>query len=260
MNNIEIRKVANNDPKLKEFVLSKHYLKRLPSSKISYGLFDNEEMVGVAIYGLPSAPLTKKFNNEIIELVRLFTLDTHKHIPLSMFLTKTLKMLKQDVPQYKMVISFAQLNANHTGAIYQATSWIYTGLTKSQNDYKVRGIEKKHPRGILMGLTVKEVREILGNDFYTIKRPKKARYFFPLNKRKNGIKTLSRLEYDIIDQYPKLNDTDIQEQIKIDMDAKKVANNFDQTKYEEVKAKINHYKNNNNITKEENVIKGGNNE
>jgi hypothetical protein len=40
----------------KPFILNLHYAKRMPSISYAYGLFENNELVGIISYGSPASP------------------------------------------------------------------------------------------------------------------------------------------------------------------------------------------------------------
>ena len=60
-----------------------------------------------------------------------------------------LKELHRQNPLVKMVVSYADLDQNHKGIIYQATNWLYEGTTmkNSRCAFIIFG-EKTHPRTI----------------------------------------------------------------------------------------------------------------
>ena len=135
----------------KEWLLYKHYAKRIPNIMYSFGLFNkNKVLVGVCTFGMsPSSTLSSSicgdnFTKYVIELNRLIVNNNLPKNTLSFFVSKCLKKL----PNNKIIISFADSNMNHNGYIYQATNFIYTGLTsnttklidKNGNEFHFRNI------------------------------------------------------------------------------------------------------------------------
>ena len=49
---LSVREVSYQDTK--PFILDIHYAKRMPSISFAYGLFDDDDLVGVVTFGLPS--------------------------------------------------------------------------------------------------------------------------------------------------------------------------------------------------------------
>jgi hypothetical protein len=127
-----------------------HYAKRMPSISFAYGLFINEKMSGVCTFGMPpSSTLSKSicgenYKHNVIELNRLITLDNLPKNTLSKFLSKSLKLL----PKPKIVVSFADPNNYHTGYIYQATNFIYTGDSENQSQWVDKNDKEFHFRNI----------------------------------------------------------------------------------------------------------------
>lgn len=106
------------------FVVEHHYLHSNPSvAQINYGLIFGNDLEAVASYGPIHVPRSPANWLELRRLVRLP--DPYElSIPLSSFLSKTLRFLKKEnVPA---VLSWADPSANHHGGIYQATNWVYT--------------------------------------------------------------------------------------------------------------------------------------
>ena len=117
----------------------KHYLKKWPQNiKIIYGVYHKGQLIGTAIYGYPMKTATKVLEpevdfKEILELKRLFIEDIPDlpHIE-SFVIAKTLRMIKQSLPEIKVVVTFADNREGHLGVIYQATNAIYLGKTSGQ--------------------------------------------------------------------------------------------------------------------------------
>jgi len=140
----------------KEWILNKHYARRLPSISFAFGLFDDTEiMVGVCTFGYPP---NYNFNNgkcifdgyEVLtlELNRLITNDGLDNNALSYFVSKCLRAL----PRPSCIVSYSDPNNGHHGYIYQATNWLYTGESTAKHRYHFadgttfdirRGIDKK---------------------------------------------------------------------------------------------------------------------
>lgn len=114
----------------KPWILKKHYARRVPSISHSFGLFKSKELVGVCTYGLPASPhlcmgiCGERYKDIVIEFNRMCLLDNEPN-EASFFIGKTLKAL----PMPQIVVSFADTGQDHTGYIYQATNWVYLGVT-----------------------------------------------------------------------------------------------------------------------------------
>ena len=129
-----------------DFLLPKHYSGRKPSITYSFGYFENEKLKAVCTFGKPASNSLcigvcgKEYSEKVFELNRL-CVDGEIEIPLSKFVAWCLNELKaKDL----ILVSYADTQMNHNGYIYQATNWIYTGMTKARTDKYVEG--GKHSR------------------------------------------------------------------------------------------------------------------
>ena len=152
------------------WLLKKHYAKRIPNITDSFGLFDKSNLIGVITYGLPPSPSLcegvcgKEHSSKVIELNRLCLQDNFKNQS-SILISKSLRML----PKPKIVISYADTSQGHVGYVYQATNFIYTGLSAKRTDVDTGGKHARHSKGF--------------DPKKRIDRPRKHRYiYFAANK------------------------------------------------------------------------------
>ena len=122
----------------------KHYLHRIPPFTFAFGLFDVTELTGVVTYGVPASPCLcrgicgHRYRYDVLELNRLCLAYNRKN-EASYLIAHSLKLL----PKPKIVVSYADTAQHHVGYIYQASNFIYTGLTVKRTDPFVGD---KHPR------------------------------------------------------------------------------------------------------------------
>lgn len=192
----------------KEWLLYKHYAKRIPNIEYSFGLFDNKILKGVITFGTPPPnPMIHIFSNEFkyLELNRLCVIDGLCKNSLSFFVSKSLKY----IPCPAVIVSYADTKFNHHGYIYQATNFIYTGLSAKRTDWKIKGLEKLH------GMTIADMgrgkdnrseylKQLYGDDFFLEERSRKHRYFYFLGNR-HQIKRMKLLLPYPVEPYPKGN-------------------------------------------------------
>ena len=211
-NNYTVRQIMSYE--CKEWFLKKHYLKRLPPMSYCYGLYNNNlNLIGVASYGRPAAhgvvkgAFDGKLMDNFLELNRLVINDGLPKNILSFFLSKTLSLL----PKPQAIVSYADTSQGHHGYIYQATNWIYTGLSAKRKDYKLKGVHNLHSQSLLdregRHMTKGKVAEMklkYGDDLYTEHRPRKHRYFYVLGNKKQRKEMIKNLAYKV-EPYPKGN-------------------------------------------------------
>lgn len=196
-----------NSDQCKEWLLYKHYAKRIPSIEFSFGIFDNQILIGICTFGCPPRVMNNgesifnEYRVKTFELNRLCVNDGLEKNVLSFFVSQSLKML----PKPCCVVSYADFTFGHNGYIYQATNWIYAGLNQIHERQIFLDGKEIHPRtACSMGFTsitewaAKEPRVTLGE--YT----KKHRYFQFLGNKKEIQKMKNEFMYDVF-PYPKGN-------------------------------------------------------
>ena len=136
--------VQSNKETVYNLITKKHYSNKWTASTDIYAVyyedgehnfFDDKKykLIGVALYGHPVGfrvvkSISEKLNDEdVLELKRLWIEDGYGKNIESYVISQTLKMLKKDSPQTKVVISYADPGVNHKGIIYRASNWLYQG-------------------------------------------------------------------------------------------------------------------------------------
>jgi hypothetical protein len=188
----------------KDWFLNKHYAKRVPMIEFSFGLYENGILVGVCSYGTTLAiGIRKIFNYNVYELNRLCVNDGLEKNVLSFFVSNTIKLM----PKTCVLLSYADINQGHNGYIYQATNWIYTGLSAIVKEYKVRGQEDMHSQTLFDKSKGKPdrvayLKELYGDKLYMDYRPRKHRYFYFKGNKFEIKKMKEQLKFEI-EPYPK---------------------------------------------------------
>jgi len=196
-----------------DIVIKKHYLHRPAPCSFAFGLYEKDSdcsglfvmdrIVGVIVYGTPSsAPLRSGIcgndeKNNVIELTRLWVEDSTPKNAESYLIGNTLKMVDKEI-----IVSFAEIEAGHVGIVYQATNWIYTGLSAKRTNWVIDGVSR-HGQTIADKYTSAEIRELAGDRFSLQDRPRKHRYIFLNCNRRRKKELLNKLRYGI-EPYPKL--------------------------------------------------------
>lgn len=182
------------------FLLEIHYAKRWCSISYTFGLFCNDELVGVVTYGTPpsstlrSGVAGKENIHRVLELNRL-CLKHNRHNEASMLVGRSLRML----PKGMIIISFADTSQGHVGYVYQATNFTYHGLSAKRSDYVIEGLEAKHSTTIVdmfrgVPNRIKAMRDKYGDKLKTVPRPQKHRYIFVTGKKERK-KLYSQIKY-----------------------------------------------------------------
>ena len=185
-------------------VVKNHYLHRRCPCSMAFGLFNGDDLMGVVTYGVPcSSTLLKGIcgEDEMHNVYELNRLWIHPDVPknaASYFVSRTLRQLDKEI-----VVSFADTSVGHVGYVYQASNFLYCGLSAKFKDPKVRGMEHMHHATYAHGMTMAQVREKYGDEnVYYVERPRKHRYvyFNASKKRKKALR--KKLRYKVL-PYPK---------------------------------------------------------
>ena len=202
---MEVKVIKRSD--CSHFILNIHYAKRWPSITYAYGLFENSLLTGVITYGTPpSAPLRRGIAgdeniNKILELNRL-GLKYNRKNEASFLISKSLKLIQKG----KIVISFADISQGHKGTVYQATNFLYCGLSAKRTDWKIKGLEHLHGQTVAdkyrgVKNRAEAIRRDYGDRFYLKPRPRKHRYVYVTGKGKEKKLLINSIKYKI-SEYP----------------------------------------------------------
>ena len=139
-----VRQIPNEQ--VKEWLLKRHYAHRIPSISYAFGLANGQEVVGVCTFGMPASPSLCKgicggqYKDLVLEFNRLCIEDGSPVNSASYLVGRSIKLL----PFPRILVSYADTGQGHIGYIYQATNWLYTGLTRERTDIATG--EGKHSR------------------------------------------------------------------------------------------------------------------
>ena len=104
------------------------------------------------------------------------------------------------LPKPTIIVSYADTSQNHTGYIYQATNFIYTGLSDKRTEWRLKN-SNKHSKTICEQYSLEE-RKNNPDKFEIIDRPRKHRYIYIIANKKDKKTIMKNFKYPIID-YPK---------------------------------------------------------
>ncbi len=191
----KVRAIYRED--CEEFILRIHYAHRWPSITWAFGLFlcsddsgdNNEELCGIVSYGTPPSPSVRTslagvgYSNKVIELNR-HCLKYNRPNEASILISQSIKLL----PLNKIIVSFADIGQSHAGCIYQATNFMYTGMSSSALEYKLHSNPKIHDTTIKDNFRSqlnrrKLLEEKFGGDLYRVWNSRKHRYILTRNTK-----------------------------------------------------------------------------
>jgi len=247
--------LQETDKKIVRKMIEKyHYSHRLSSCRYPLGVYyrkDNphpffkgefeEEMVGSVSYGFPigrrvlGSIFTEELGletNNILELTRLFIHDGYGKNIESYVVGQSFQWLKENAPDIKVLISYADPEQNHAGGIYQATNWLYQGCGAIQlaPTFSLRLEEDGewiHSRTVYSMYGSSDPKKLIpaiGKTFWLKKESSKHRYLYFLGTKKENRLYRKMLKHPLM-PYPKeaMDDTEIR---KIEVEEKHEVDRF----------------------------------
>jgi hypothetical protein len=185
------------------FVTQKHYSRRASIFWAGFGLEEDGQITGVAVYGQPSPPIQKHAFKDrdfrLYELARVVVQSKTKNAS-SFLVGNSLKLLE---PKPCAVISYADMEQNHCGIIYQATNWLYTGSTKSHDKAYIVDGKRTHPMTLRDQGITDPTRWAKENGIEMVKPMEKHRYFQFVGDKRQRAAMRNKLNYPVVGQYPK---------------------------------------------------------
>ena len=156
---------------------------------------------GIVTYGMPPSRTLctgicgEEFKDNVLELNRLCLLNNKKN-QASFLIANSLKLL----PKPYVIVSFADAEMNHHGYIYQATNFIYTGLTDKHNEWRMKNTNY-HGKSVTIDYSLEE-RIKNPDKFEMVSRSRKHRYIYFIGNKNQKKLLLKNLNYKI-EPYPK---------------------------------------------------------
>lgn len=141
--------------------------------------------IGAIIFGRGASPsLLKPYNISEYEGCELVRIALSNHISsVSRMVKIAIKMVKINSPKLRLIVSFADPQYGHSGGIYKAGNWIYTGTTAGSAEYWYNG-KRLHSRQIsAKGWNIQQGKIRITHrpsDCIIVKTTGKHRYLMPL--------------------------------------------------------------------------------
>lgn len=162
----------------RQLVEERHYLHRKPPVSYSFGLFIDDNIMGVITFGVPAShhlrvSLCKKAPEKTIELNRLWVDDRMPRNTESQFISKALSKLPALI-----IVSYADTMQGHAGYVYRASNFFYAGLTDA---------DRKTPRFDYVPRNGKHSRDAFRSglgEFDRVRRQPKHKYWTVTGNRK----------------------------------------------------------------------------
>lgn len=190
-----------------DMVVEHHYLHRKASAMFCFGLFDIAGAhVGTVVFGKPASPAVCKGlcgveeSGNVLELTRLWIADVTPKNAESYLIGGAISMLPTS---FDVLVSYAEIGAGHIGIVYQATNWLYTGMSDKHVEWRLDGKTGTHSRHIFDEHGgVNGAKEFYGARLERHERPRKHRYVMLRGSKTRKRELRAKLRYPVL-PYPK---------------------------------------------------------
>lgn len=170
----------------KPFIERYHYSKSCPNIVAAIGEYYNGKMKNCIVFnycvgrGMAQQVWSKGDASNTLELARMVSIEPKPKNMESYCIAKALKWLKQNMPNIKIVISYADNAMGHHGYCYQASGFIYYGQSRATIEHYVDG-KRVHERTLnnkYGSSSEQHLKSILGDRYVCKTNGKtKSRYY-----------------------------------------------------------------------------------
>lgn len=114
-----------------------HYSRVMPAGKtVKWGVWENESFIGAVVFSFgANNHIGSPYGLAQIEVCELVRIALRGHItPTSRIVTAAMNCQRRQSPGLRLMVSYADPEQGHIGAIYQAMNWLYVGHSQPQRE------------------------------------------------------------------------------------------------------------------------------
>ena len=127
-------------------MIAAHYLGKWPAvvpCKLAMVIDGHDR--GMVVWAYPPRETMKRYGGMTWELARLWIDDGVPKNAETWLIGQAVRHIRKEHPQVKVLVSYADPSANHSGVIYRAANWTEDGMTDQERktprfDYLVDGV------------------------------------------------------------------------------------------------------------------------
>ena len=171
----------------RKLLVRHHYLHSLPAgTRLAFGAFVGPRLLGAITLGIgpfnAHSLVEGAVPDDCVTLTRLWLSDDLPKNSESRILGILLRQLKAHT-SLRFVLSYADPSQGHLGTIYQATNWLYTGLSSAMPLYDLGDGKAHHSRSLSHAYGTHSVQHFksVGVDVRLIPQAGKHRYVYFLD-------------------------------------------------------------------------------
>ena len=113
-----------------DFAIRAHYLGKWPGvCVLVLALRRGIDVLGAVVFALPPRETAVRYGAVTWELARLWVADAVPTNAESWLLAKAIRYVRRTRPEVKVLVSYADPSAGHTGVVYKASNWKSDGRT-----------------------------------------------------------------------------------------------------------------------------------
>ena len=171
----------------KELIVLNHYLRSLPGGTLmAFGVFLDLRLLGALTLGVGPFNAYRLVKGacpcDCVVLTRLWLSD---ELPLNAE-SRVIGIVLRNLARHtdlKFVVSYADPVAGHVGTIYQASNWLYLGLSQATPLYSLAGEPPRHSRSFSHSFGTRDVSYFAsrGLGLHKLPQSRKHRYLYFLD-------------------------------------------------------------------------------
>jgi len=172
----------------KALLVREHYLHSMPGgTRLAFGVFMGNRLMGTITFGvgpyLAHRLVEGASPDDCLTLTRLWLSDELPANSESRVLGIALRALKKH-SSVKFLVTYADPSQGHSGTIYQATGWTYTGLSEAMPLYDLGDGKARHSRSVSHAFGTHSMRHFAscGVDVRQLPQAAKHRYVYFLDR------------------------------------------------------------------------------
>jgi len=184
----DLRLIPISRVEAKKIIVRNHYSHTLPGgTKMCFGIMRNGKLLGAMVFGVGPFYGYKLVNgaspDDVVTLTRLWMSDELPRNSESKVLGLALQSLRKDT-SLKFVIAYSDPTFGHLGTIYQATNWLYSGLSSATPLYDIGDGMLHHSRSLAHELGSHSIRYLTsqGVNARIVPQQAKHRYIYFLDQ------------------------------------------------------------------------------
>ncbi|MFC1968146.1 DNA methyltransferase [Chloroflexota bacterium] len=136
----------------RQIVIRHHYLHSLPGgTKLAFGIFVEDRLLGAITFGVGPynvfSLVDGTYPDNCLTLTRFWLSEKLPPNSESRVISVCLRYLKK-YTTLKFIMTYADPAQGHVGTIYQATDWLYTGLSEATPKFDIGDGIARHSRSL----------------------------------------------------------------------------------------------------------------